>query len=169
MDFWREMARNKIDEAIRSGEWDDLPGKGQPLHLEDDSDVPEHLRLANKVLRDANVTPPWIDEHCANSKNIACKYLPCASAPLPKRAIFAAATRKLRPCCSNGKDAMQNLQQAGDAPLKSKRRVVRSDLRCFSVRDELQVFARSFRLDAVEVKAAIQFPHVKKYFLRDDR
>ncbi len=45
-----------------NGEFDDLPGKGKPIPLEDDSHVPEDLRLAYKVLRNADCLPPELLE-----------------------------------------------------------------------------------------------------------
>lgn len=40
------MAEQKIAEAIKKGELDNLPGAGSPLLLDDDSDVPAELRMA---------------------------------------------------------------------------------------------------------------------------
>ena len=55
--FWR-IAEEKILDAQRAGAFDDLPGKGQPLHLEDLNWVPEDLRLGYMVLKNAHVLPP---------------------------------------------------------------------------------------------------------------
>src|SRR5919108_2236667 len=44
--------------AMSDGEFDDLPGAGRPLELEDISQVPSELRLAYKMLRNAGVLPP---------------------------------------------------------------------------------------------------------------
>ncbi len=33
MDFFERIAENRIQEAIEAGLFDDLRGKGQPLHL----------------------------------------------------------------------------------------------------------------------------------------
>jgi hypothetical protein len=52
------IAERKIQEALRKGELDDLPGKGRPLELEDDSQIPEELRLAYKILKNADCLPP---------------------------------------------------------------------------------------------------------------
>ncbi len=52
------MAEQRILEAQRKGEFDDLAGKGKPLELADHSDVPEDLRMAYHVLKNANVLPP---------------------------------------------------------------------------------------------------------------
>ena len=38
--------------------FDNLPGKGKPLELDDQSWVPEELRVAYHVLKNAHVLPP---------------------------------------------------------------------------------------------------------------
>ncbi len=58
---WHKIAEERIREAIERGELDDLPGKGKPQQLEDDSRLPEELRLAYKVLKNAGYTPPELD------------------------------------------------------------------------------------------------------------
>jgi hypothetical protein len=55
--FWR-IAEERIREAQRAGAFDDLPGKGKPLQLEDLSWVPEDLRISYHVLKTAHVLPP---------------------------------------------------------------------------------------------------------------
>ena len=55
--FWR-VAEERILEAQRAGAFDDLPGKGKPLKLEDLSWVPEDLRIGYLVLKNAHVLPP---------------------------------------------------------------------------------------------------------------
>ena len=55
--FWR-IAEEKIREAQRAGAFDDLPGKGKPLILEDTSWVPEDLRIGYHILKNAHVLPP---------------------------------------------------------------------------------------------------------------
>ncbi len=52
----------QIEEALRTGRLQNLPGEGKPLKLEDDSHVPEHLRMAHKLMRDNNILPDWIEE-----------------------------------------------------------------------------------------------------------
>ena len=49
------IAERKIQEAIEEGAFDDLPGKGQPIDLDDDPMTPPHLRLSNRVLKNAGV------------------------------------------------------------------------------------------------------------------
>lgn len=57
MDPLRNMAEAKIRDAIDDGVFDDLPGKGKPLQIEDDSRVPAELRGAYSVLRSAGMLP----------------------------------------------------------------------------------------------------------------
>lgn len=51
------LAERKIAEAIERGEFDRLPGAGKPLDLEDDPLVPEELRMACRILRNAGYRP----------------------------------------------------------------------------------------------------------------
>lgn len=55
--FWR-IAEERILDAQRAGAFDDLPGKGKPLNLEDMSWVPEDLRIGYHILKNAHVLPP---------------------------------------------------------------------------------------------------------------
>lgn len=55
------IAERRIKEAIDRGEFDDVAGRGQPLKIEDDSSVPEELRLAYKILKNAGCLPPEVE------------------------------------------------------------------------------------------------------------
>jgi DnaJ homologue, subfamily C, member 28, conserved domain len=63
MDVMAALAERKIQEAMERGEFDDLPGKGKPLDLSDDPMVPEELRIAYKVLKNAGYLPPELELH----------------------------------------------------------------------------------------------------------
>jgi DnaJ-like protein len=56
--LFQRIAEQRILEAQRNGAFDNLPGKGKPLELEDLSWVPEELRIGYHVLRNAHVLPP---------------------------------------------------------------------------------------------------------------
>ena len=56
--FIERLAEQRILEAQRNGEFDDLAGKGKPLELADYSSLPEDLRMAYHLLKNANVLPP---------------------------------------------------------------------------------------------------------------
>jgi hypothetical protein len=54
MDGWR-IAEEKIREAIKNGEFDNLPGKGKPIEIEDLSNIPEQLRMGYILLKNAGM------------------------------------------------------------------------------------------------------------------
>jgi len=54
------LAEERICAAIRRGDFDDLPGRGRPLDLVDDSTVPEALRVGYRVLKNAGCLPPEV-------------------------------------------------------------------------------------------------------------
>lgn len=56
------IAERRIQEAQERGDFDDLPGAGRPLRLEDMSHVPPELRMAYTVLRNADCLPPELQE-----------------------------------------------------------------------------------------------------------
>ncbi|HPX61337.1 MAG TPA: DUF1992 domain-containing protein [Deltaproteobacteria bacterium] len=61
MDIFATIAEQRIAAAMERGEFDNLPGQGQPLAAEDLSGVPEDLRMAYKVLKNAGCLPPEIE------------------------------------------------------------------------------------------------------------
>jgi hypothetical protein len=60
MDAFSRIAEDRIKEAIARGEFDNLPGAGKPLELEDLSHIPEDLRVSYKLLKNAGVVPAEI-------------------------------------------------------------------------------------------------------------
>ena len=54
------LAERKIAEAVSRGELDGLPGEGKPLDLDGDALVPEELRLAHRILKNAGFVPPEV-------------------------------------------------------------------------------------------------------------
>ena len=61
MDFFERIAENRILEAIEAGLFDDLQGKGKPLNLADDSHIPAELKMAYKILKNADCLPPELE------------------------------------------------------------------------------------------------------------
>ena len=59
---YERIVEQRIKEAMEKGEFENLPGKGKPIPLEDDSHVPEDLRLAYKLLKNADCLPPELLE-----------------------------------------------------------------------------------------------------------
>ena len=58
MNLLDQIAETRIQEAIERGELRDLPGEGKPLQLDDDSAIPEELRVAYRILKNAGFLPP---------------------------------------------------------------------------------------------------------------
>jgi len=56
------MAEKMLREAIEAGEFDNLPGKGQPVDLSENPFEDPDLRVVHKLLRDAGFAPAWIEE-----------------------------------------------------------------------------------------------------------
>ena len=54
---FNRIAENRIREAMEQGQFDNLPGAGQPLSLEEYFATPEDLRMAYSVLKSANCRP----------------------------------------------------------------------------------------------------------------
>jgi hypothetical protein len=57
-----KIVEKRIQEAQRKGEFDNLPGRGKPIEFEEDRHIPEDLRLAYKILKNADCLPPEIEE-----------------------------------------------------------------------------------------------------------
>ncbi|MGC3789437.1 DUF1992 domain-containing protein [Priestia aryabhattai] len=55
MDIAYIIAEERIRQAIKDGDFDKLPGEGKPLKLEDLSHIPEELRQAYRMLKNANM------------------------------------------------------------------------------------------------------------------
>ena len=58
----QQIAENKIREAQREGELDNLPGEGKPLCLDDDSHIPAELRMAYRILKNADYVSPEVQQ-----------------------------------------------------------------------------------------------------------
>ena len=61
MEFFTRIAENRILEAMEAGEFDNLQGMGQPLNLKDDAHIPPELRMAYKILKNADCLPPELE------------------------------------------------------------------------------------------------------------
>jgi hypothetical protein len=63
MSDFEKIAEEKIRQALADGAFENLPGAGKPLRLEDDSMVAPDLRMAYKLLKDAHCLPPELELH----------------------------------------------------------------------------------------------------------
>ena len=62
MNRLESLTEKKLREAIESGEFDDLPGKGEPIDLEENPFEDPDLRVVHRLLRNAGFAPAWIEE-----------------------------------------------------------------------------------------------------------
>ena len=61
MKNWQRVVDRLITDSIGDGDVSHLPGAGKKLALSNDSNTPEELRAAFKIMDDHNVTPQWIE------------------------------------------------------------------------------------------------------------
>jgi hypothetical protein len=57
VDFSYILSEERIRKAYENGEFENLPGYGKPLQLDDLSSVPEELRMAYRILKNAGFSP----------------------------------------------------------------------------------------------------------------
>lgn len=55
------IAERKIEEAMEQGAFDNLPGAGKPLPLDEEWFVPPEMRPAIRLLKSAGVLPDWLE------------------------------------------------------------------------------------------------------------
>lgn len=58
---FEKIVEERIKKAQYNGDFDNLPGAGKPLDFADDRHIPEDLRLAYKILKNADCLPPEIE------------------------------------------------------------------------------------------------------------
>lgn len=62
LNHWTDLVGQRIEEAMRQGYFDNLPGRGRPLNLEKNPFVPDDMQMANKLLESNKLVPGWIGE-----------------------------------------------------------------------------------------------------------
>ncbi|KAF0178455.1 MAG: hypothetical protein FD164_2210 [Nitrospirae bacterium] len=61
MDAAQKLAEQRIREAIENGEFDNLKNAGKPIVFEDETFIPEDLRIAYRILKNAGCIPPELE------------------------------------------------------------------------------------------------------------
>lgn len=61
MNIFSKIAEERIRDAMEQGEFDNLGSAGKPLAFEDETWIPEDLRMAYRVLRNAGCIPPELE------------------------------------------------------------------------------------------------------------
>jgi DnaJ family protein C protein 28 len=62
MSEWDDIIEDRIQEAMEAGAFDDLPGKGKPLNLDDNPHEDSAAWTAHHLLRTSGYSLPWIEE-----------------------------------------------------------------------------------------------------------
>ena len=62
MDKWEPLIDRMIRESMERGEFDELPGSGQPIDLTENPYEAPELRSVHRLLRNAGFAPAWIEE-----------------------------------------------------------------------------------------------------------
>ena len=60
IDGFQKIVEERIKHSQRKGDFDNLEGSGKPLKFED-VNIPEDLRMAYKILKNADCVPPEIE------------------------------------------------------------------------------------------------------------
>ncbi len=55
------LVEKHVREAQAQGQFDNLPGAGAPLKLDDDAMMPEELRSAYRILKNSGYMPPEVE------------------------------------------------------------------------------------------------------------
>jgi len=58
---FEKIIEERILKAQKRGDFDNLEGTGKPIRIKDDRHIPEDLRLAYKILKNADCLPPEIE------------------------------------------------------------------------------------------------------------
>ena len=59
---WADIVTTRIEEAIRRGDFERLPGHGKPMRQEQEPFVPATKQMAYSILKNNDLTPSWIGE-----------------------------------------------------------------------------------------------------------
>ena len=59
-DKWKSLVDRLLQDAQEAGKFDNLPNAGKPLQFEDETHIPEELRMAHRLLKEHDLAPDWI-------------------------------------------------------------------------------------------------------------
>jgi DnaJ homolog subfamily C member 28 len=89
MDKWEPLIDRLIRESMERGEFDDLPGSGQPIDLSENPYEAPELRTVHRLLKNAGFAPAWIEER----KDIDREYQRCHSILRRAKALYSSGER----------------------------------------------------------------------------
>lgn len=125
---WESLTERLIREAQDAGRFDDLPGHGRPLHLEDDHYAGD-MALAHHVLRGAGAVPPWIeaDKEVRRLQVQIERLLQRARSSSPRTARRL--PHELEQLADRHEDAVRRLEGLAPTPRQQRPRLDRESLR----------------------------------------
>ena len=118
------IVEGKIAEAQRAGAFDDLPGAGKPLDLDDDRLVPEDVRAAYRILKNAGFVPAELLERQGGRRTCASSWPRPGTTPERQRLLAKLALLEARIEASragSGSAAGRNYGRATAASLRARR------------------------------------------------
>ncbi len=59
---WHDLVSQRIEEAMRNGAFENLPGTGKPLDIRPEPFVPTDMQMANLLLKNNDLVPAWISD-----------------------------------------------------------------------------------------------------------
>lgn len=108
---FERIVEQRILDAIGRGEFDNLPGAGAPLNLDDDALVPPEMRLAFRVLKNAGYVPEEVRLRREISDLESIMREP-AGDPAQRRALKRLALLRTRLAGRRGRETALDLQAA---------------------------------------------------------
>lgn len=102
---WQELVEERIQEAMSSGAFKDLPGRGRPLPLTENPFLDREERPVHRLLKDHGYVPEWIalsqdiraiQDRCRRRMEVALELLQGVLAQARRRHQAAAAARARR-------------------------------------------------------------------------
>jgi hypothetical protein len=105
---FERFAEQRILDAIARGELDNLPGAGAPLDLDDDALVPQEMRLAFRVLRNAGYVPEEV-RLCREISDLESIIRDPADDPAQQRALNRLALLRTRLATRRGSESAFDL------------------------------------------------------------
>lgn len=139
---WESVIDRQIREAMERGEFDNLSGRGKPLNLARDPNVPREWELAFKLLKDAGLAPEWIElckEICAAREQLFAPLKRALANPLPPRE----GARRIEALLDQFRAGAADLNRAID--LYNLKAPTQVHLRRIRIEDEIRQFREAWR------------------------
>lgn len=147
---WSDLISQRIEEAMRNGQFENLRGRGKPLGPAAEPYVPPEMQMANSLLKNNELVPAWISD-----RNAVLAAIDALRSKIQRAATdYSAALRN-----ADGSLAREQVEARWQAQLSS----LHAEVRALNRRIELQNFKQpvtflevfKVRLEE-EVKQALQ-------------